>query len=81
MRRRLTLILLGATVGGTLYLARRRARETGRTLLEVLPEVPADAQRLLDEGVERIKAAIETGCQAAAAKQAEIESVVESGAR
>ncbi|NLG67561.1 MAG: hypothetical protein GX536_07620 [Actinobacteria bacterium] len=76
MLRKLIWLLLGIAVGGAVYLAQRRAKETGRGFLEVMPEVPADARRLFDGVVARAKEAMEAGREAAGEKQAEIQSIL-----
>ncbi len=76
MFRRLILVLLGVAVGGAVYLAQKRAKETGRGFLEVLPEVPGDARRVMDQAVERVKEAAAAGREAAGDKQSEIQSLL-----
>jgi hypothetical protein len=76
MFRRLILVLLGVAVGGAVYLAQKRAKETGRGFLEVLPEVPGDARRVMDQAVERVKEAAAAGREAAGEKQSEIQSLL-----
>ncbi len=76
MLRKLIWLLLGVAVGGAVYLAQKRARETGRGFLEVMPEVPGDARRLCDELVARGKEALQAGREAAGEKQAEIQSIL-----
>lgn len=77
MWRKVFLVLLVAAAGGAVYVARRRAQESGRTILEVLPELPAEAQRLVDQGIERLKSAVELGRQAALERQREIQELIE----
>ncbi|NLE75007.1 MAG: hypothetical protein GX604_10335 [Actinobacteria bacterium] len=76
MFRRSILILLGVAVGGAVYLAHKRAKETGRCFLEVCPEVPGDARRVMDQAVERIKEAVAAGREAAGEKQTEIQTLL-----
>jgi len=76
MFRRLILVLLGVAVGGAVYLAQKRAKETGRGFLEVLPEVPGDARRVMDQAVERVTEAAAAGRAAAGEQQPEIQSLL-----
>ena len=76
MLRKLIWLLLGVALGGAIYLAQRRAKETGRGFWEVVPEVPAEARRLCDAVTERLKDAIEAGREAAQEKQSDIQSIL-----
>ena len=77
MLRKLILLLLGLALGGAIVLAQRRAKETGKTFLEALPEVPGDARRLMDEVTGRVREAVNAGKEAAGDKQAEIQSYLD----
>lgn len=76
MLRKLIWLLVGVALGGAIYLAQRRAKETGRGFLEVVPEVPGEARKLCDALTVRLKEAIEAGREAAEEKQSEIQSIL-----
>ncbi len=66
-------IALTAAAGAAAALAYRISRETGKSLTEALAEVPAEAERYLEEIVTRGREALDAGRSAAAEKQTEIE--------
>ncbi len=47
MLRKLIWLLVGVALGGAIYLAQRRAKDTGRGFLEVMPEVPGEARNAI----------------------------------
>jgi hypothetical protein len=62
-----------AAVGGAAALAYRISRETGKSFAEALNEVPAEAERYLEELLVRGREAYDAGKVAAHEKQTEIE--------
>jgi|GEM_PF-1460331 len=67
------LFIVGAVVGVAAFLAHRISRETGKSLVEAAAEVPAEAERYLEEIRVRGTEALEAGMEAARDKQAEVE--------
>lgn len=77
MFRRFVFVLLVLSAVLTFVLARRIARESGKTMVEALPEVPGEARHLYDEVMVRVKDATQAGKEAAVAKQQEIQDYLE----
>lgn len=65
--------VIAAAVGGAAALAYRISRETGKSFAEALNEVPAEAERYVEELLARGQEAFEAGKTAAGEKQTEIE--------
>lgn len=63
----------GAVAGATAFLAYRISQETGKSFIESLSEVPAEAERYLEELRVRSEEAFEAGREAAREKSAEID--------
>jgi tetrahydromethanopterin S-methyltransferase subunit H len=72
-----TVALLGTVAGAAVVTALQISRRTGRPFVEALSEVPTEAKRWLDDVNSRLKVAVETGKSAAAAKEEEIERVLQ----
>lgn len=64
---------IAAGLGGAVVLAYRISRETGKSFAEALNEVPAEAERYLEELLARGREAYDAGKVAAVEKQTEIE--------
>ena len=64
---------VAAALGGAAALAYRISRETGKSFAEALNEVPAEAERYLEELLARGREAYDAGKTAAGEKQSEIE--------
>ncbi len=65
-------VVLGAAAGAA-YLAYRVSHETGKSYVEALSEVPAEAGRYWEELRTRGREAVDAGREAAQKKQSEIE--------
>jgi gas vesicle protein len=62
-----------AAIGAAAALAYRISQETGKSFTESINEVPAEAERYMEEMFARGREAYDAGRAAAAEKQAEIE--------
>jgi hypothetical protein len=67
------LAVVAGAAGAVVYLAYRVSKETGKSLSEALSDVPAEAQRYLEDVRARGTDALEAGREAARQKQSEIE--------
>lgn len=65
--------ITAAAAGAAAALAYRISRETGKSFADALNEVPAEAERYLEELLARGREAYEAGVTAAGEKQTEIE--------
>ncbi|HZK48295.1 MAG TPA: hypothetical protein VFD74_01670 [Thermoleophilia bacterium] len=65
-------VATAAALGAAAALAHRISTETGKSFSEALNEVPAEAERYLEEILARGREAYDAGRTAAAEKQAEI---------
>jgi hypothetical protein len=69
----------GIVIGGALVIAHRVSEETGKGLTEAFADVPAEAQRILQDVRERAEEAIDQAHQAYDQKQADIEAFMGRG--
>lgn len=67
------LVIIVGAVGVAAVLAHRISRETGKTFIEAAAEVPAEAERYVEEMRARATEAVEAGKGAARQKQTEVE--------
>jgi hypothetical protein len=70
-------LLVGATAGTAAYLAYRISRETGKSLLQSLNEVPAEAERYWEEIRARGNETWLAGREAAHEKRVEMDQDLE----
>jgi hypothetical protein len=71
-------LVAGAAAGAAAILAYRISQESGKSFVEALSEVPAEAERYWEEIRARGTEAVEAGREAAREKQAEIEHQLRS---
>jgi hypothetical protein len=71
-------LMAGAAAAAALLLAYRISQESGKTLVEALSEVPAEAERYIEELRTRGTEAFQAGREAAREKQAEIDQQLRS---
>lgn len=74
------LVIIGAAGGVAAVLAHRISRETGKTFIEAAGEVPAEAERYVEEMRARATEAVEAGKVAARQKQSEVEGRIRGDA-
>jgi len=77
--RSFVVLVTGVAIGGALILAHRVSQETGKSLPEAFAEVPAEAQRVLEDLRARVEEAVERGRQAYGQKQVEMDTYLSGG--
>lgn len=71
-------LVAGAAAGAATLLAYRISQESGKSMVEAFSEVPAEAERYLEELRTRGSEALQAGREAAREKQAEIDQQMRS---
>ncbi len=66
-------LLSAAAAAAAVFYAQKRSQETGRDIVEVLGNLPAELKGSGAGWQEKLRLAVDAGKQAAAAKEAEIE--------
>ncbi len=66
-------LLAAAATAATVIYAQKRSQQTGRDVVDVLGNLPAELKESGSEWQQKLRLAVDAGKQAAAAKEAEIE--------